>query len=65
MGRIFQKLHVSHSSQEQIKKFQFRLGKKFTTKGKERKSGIIEMLLFNMKVSLVSSFYEAALQESR
>ena len=36
--------------------------KKFTTKGKERKSRIVEALLFDMKkVSLVSSFYESFL----
>ena len=63
MYRIFKKLNVSHSLQEEIKKIQLRLGKKkFATKGKEIiKSRIIEVLLFNMKVSLVSSFYEAVL----
>ena len=63
MDRIFKKLNLSHSSQEEIKKIQLRLSKKeFTTKGKERKSRVVETLLFNKKnVSLVSSFYEAVL----
>ena len=54
---------MSHSSLEETKKIQLRLGKKkFTTKGKERQSRIVEALLFNMKkISLISSFYEAVL----
>ena len=60
MDRIFKKLNASHSSQEEIKDIQLRLcKKKFTTKSKERKSWVVEVLLCNTKkVFLVSSFYE-------
>ena len=48
MDRIFKKLNASHLSHEKIKKIQLELcKKKFTTKGRERKSRIVEALLFN------------------
>ena len=58
MDRIFKRLNMSDSLQEEVKKIQVRLGKKkFTTKGKERKSRIVEVLLSKMKkVSLVFTF---------